>query len=274
MIAQPPENLCGYEVVAWLKTGRTALCRADNARLVVLKELDKDCLLGGALNPAVYDRLAFIRELPHAQVATLIGVEKDPAGRVFMVWQYVEGTDFETYACDPARASRQVHVMLRELILALESLHGQGVVHGDLRANNILIDSCGEIHLLDVSPLLHNDERIDIEAVGELIGRVLECRGEEQTPLGQSLLDHIARRRPLSDLSAVISRSMDSGTGQPPLSLARDSADVARRRRTFWWALLCGVGALILAGVTAWLVQAGKYSPPDAPADAMKARER
>src|SRR5690242_17170165 len=70
--ASTPRQVCGYALVRWLKDGRTALCRSEGNRLLVVKKLDQDCLLEGDLHPDVRERLARIRELAHGQVATLI----------------------------------------------------------------------------------------------------------------------------------------------------------------------------------------------------------
>src|SRR5436309_2586267 len=73
-------------------------------RAIVLKRLDRDCLLKGQLHPNIKDRLARVRELALTGVATLYGVERDTgSGEAYLVWQFVEGTPLEEYLADTKR---------------------------------------------------------------------------------------------------------------------------------------------------------------------------
>src|SRR5881227_419589 len=90
-----PDEIGGYEVLEPLgQAAESALAVAPGNRRVVLKLLDPDCLLRPApnpkLHPSIRDRLARVRELAHAGVANLYGVEHD-AGRVYLVWEFIDG---------------------------------------------------------------------------------------------------------------------------------------------------------------------------------------
>jgi serine/threonine protein kinase len=273
--SEPTSVVCGYELVRWLNQPRTALCRADGQRLVVLKQLDGDCLLDGNLHPSIRERLARIRELAHGHVATLISVERDTEGRVYCVWEYVEGTDIETWCSDPDRAPQQAVRMLRELLLAVEALHGLGIIHGALHGGNAMVDARGELRLLDLSPLLFHEPKVDVDALGELICRILEQRGEGESEIGRVLLQHVARQDGLRELSASISRSMEARCGVPDASADQEKQDEQIRRRSLRWGLICAGAAVLLALVGGWGISR-YYSPTaipqEAPAEAMKAR--
>src|SRR5437879_4393022 len=96
-----PAQIGGYEILSELSLGQSYLAVAPGSRVVVLKMLDRDCLLrGGAnprLHPSIRDRLGRVRELAHGRIANLHGVEHD-SGLVYLVWEYVAGQTLEEWA--------------------------------------------------------------------------------------------------------------------------------------------------------------------------------
>src|SRR5687768_5806805 len=87
---QVPRELCGYPVESRLQStlasepdflGPSYLAAGPGGRGVVLKPLDRDCLLKNGLHPSIRERLARVRELALAGVANLYGVERDPAAK-------------------------------------------------------------------------------------------------------------------------------------------------------------------------------------------------
>ena len=75
-----PERVCGYRVRGVLTEGVSFLAEGEGGRLVVLKRVDDDCMLGKGLHPSIVDRLGRVREVAHPGVANLIGVEKGRQG--------------------------------------------------------------------------------------------------------------------------------------------------------------------------------------------------
>jgi tRNA A-37 threonylcarbamoyl transferase component Bud32 len=93
-----------------------------------------------------------VRELPVKCVANLIGVERDDAGVPQLVWEFVPGVPLaDVRDADWLRLSREV-------VLAVQSLHAAGIVHGAIHAGNVILDDAdGDVRLTHVSPLLYND---------------------------------------------------------------------------------------------------------------------
>ena len=89
--------------------------------------LEPDLVARGQLHPSVRDRLGRVREIAHLGVANLHGVERD-AGRVYAIWEFVEGSTLETWATSAATTPRDLLLLARELVLAVEALHARGVV--------------------------------------------------------------------------------------------------------------------------------------------------
>ncbi len=67
-----------------------------------------------------------------------------------MVMDFVAGGDFYARLCRTGCVSEpEARLYMAELILALEHLHGLGIVYRDLKPENILIDELGHVKLTD-----------------------------------------------------------------------------------------------------------------------------
>ena len=198
-----PAEICGYPVDSALSdSGSTYLAIGPGGRGVVLKKMDDDCLLRGQLHPSIKERLARVRELAHGGVANLYGVARDGdgtdegkgaagaagngatgkgaagngsagkaagSGQAWLIWEYVEGQSFADYAAAPTRSLRDLAGVGRELALALDLLHMQGIVHGSVGPGTVIVSPSGNVRLTHVSPLLYTDPGPDAEAVVHLL---------------------------------------------------------------------------------------------------------
>jgi serine/threonine protein kinase len=91
------------------------------------------------------------RKLDHRGVVKVLPVDdSDETGRVCMVMEWVEGTRLreiiDTQGKLPQERALRITVRICE---ALDHIHKHGVVHRDLKPDNILIDANDDIKLLD-----------------------------------------------------------------------------------------------------------------------------
>lgn len=273
MPSPAPAEVCGYAIDHVLASPPDAppsyLAIGPGGRGIVLKPLDPECLYKSGLHPSIRDRLARIRELALAGMANLYGVERDAAGpddasangngngaaaeprQAWLVWEYVHGQSFDAYAADPALTPRELAGMARELILTVESLHMQGIVHGALKGGNVIVCPDAGIRLTHASPLLYTDPAEDARAAVELLHEAVRRRKEEGTLLGRLLSEFLdaswtdtaaALRRLGSRLSTL---SEPSDPRQPPVP-RYPRADPGPRRRA-----LAGAAAVTLLALAA-----------------------
>ena len=241
--------ICGYPVDTALSDKRTYLAIGPGGRGVVVKRMEDDCLLKGQLHPAVKERLARVREIAHGGVANLFGVERD-AGAAWLVWEYVEGMPFDVYAADPERSLRELAAAGREVALAVDLLHMQGIVHGSIHGGNVIVSPAGDVRLTHVSPLLYTDPAPDAQAVIAMLESAVALRGGENSSLGWLLArareERLGLRALAGRLAALVeSRELEDVGG------ARTEEDRRPRRRALYAAVIvCLVGAA--AGVVAW----------------------
>jgi serine/threonine protein kinase len=207
-----------YEIVTELSPARSFLAHDPAGRSVVLKLLPNDCLLEGRLNPNIADRLRRVREIAMTNVANLRGVERD-RDRAFLVWDFVQGVSFDTFAADPNRTSDDAVRLVRELIHTVEHFHSTGLVHGALHSGNVLVDSTGRIMLIDVSPLLYLDAKRDERAVLEMCRKLVNLRRDADSPLAAAVIAAGETDAPMATLSARL--SVSNAKPSAPLSRSR-----------------------------------------------------
>jgi hypothetical protein len=231
------QELCGYPVVEVLTDKTAYLAIGPGGRGVALKKLDPDCLHGGLLHPDVLERLSRVRELAHSGVANLFGVGKD-GDDAWLIWEYVEGEPFADYAKRRCTSPRELAALVRELLLTVEALHMQGIVHGAIKSGNVIVAADGRIRLTHVSPLLYDDASEDADAIEEMAGMILDERGERTGTLGRLLTQARETRLPLRALAARFADPADvrevgvTGAAGAPCDAAPGKHAVGRERWT------------------------------------------
>ena len=250
-----PDEICGYTVDSALTAGESFLAIGPGGRGVVLKKMDPDCLLGGLLHPSIRERLCRIRELAHGAVANLHGVGREGA-EAFLVWEYVDGRTFAEYLGAADRTPRDLLVVARELILAVDSLHMRGIVHGALGGGNVIVAPDGSIRLTHLSPLLYSDPSVDVDAVIALLEWAVEQRGEQDSPLARLLADARHDHMDLRTLGTKIA-ALHEPSAQPP-QLAPQIEERHLRRRMLVGALIVALLGLAL-GYAVWRAVGGGW---------------
>lgn len=250
-----PHEIGGYTIIEPLREDQTYLAAAPGGRKLVLKMLPADCLLEDQLHPAIYERLARVRELAERNISNLHGVERDGA-YTFLVWDYVAGTALSESAAAKF-TYRDLLRISRELVLTIESLHGAGIVHGALKPGNVIFDRDeSRVRVTHVSPLLHNDSQRDTEAIAQLLLGLLESRKDRESPLGAVLQQSRTQRHTLRQLSSLLANVPEPG--QSPMR----RGDITPRkpvrgiaRRALWGAVAIAVIGIGASAVAWWYVQ-------------------
>jgi hypothetical protein len=233
-------------------------------RQVILRQLPPDCLLEGQLYPSIRERLERIRQIPHAAVGALLGVESDSDGIVWLEWEWIDGQPFTDAASDPARSTRQVASLMRELALEVEAFHNAGLVHGALDDSSVLVDRLGKIRLTCASPLLHHDIAVDELAVMTMLQEVVDRRNEQESSLGQLIARARSENWALRAVRMELAGELDSNEPSPAFGNAPRAES---RLRT--GALLAATIVAIVGAVTSLAiyltVRRAQPSPPTPP---------
>jgi hypothetical protein len=241
-----PMEICGCFVDRVLTEDHTFLAVGPGGRNVVLKAIDPDCLLRGTLHPSVRDRLSRVRELAHGSIANLFGVERE-GDVAYLIWEYVEGFPFDISAAN--RTPRELAVAARELVMAVDLLHMQGIVHGALIGSNVIVSPAGGVRLTHISPLLYCDPGVDLECIWNLLANAAEQLGDRGMALALVVTEgregKITLRQLATRLGALID-TRDAQKGAEPEVLPTSNP---RRRALFGAALVALMGVAAAWGV-------------------------
>jgi serine/threonine protein kinase len=142
-----------FRIVGLLgKGGMGEVYRADDLELgqsVALKFLSPRLTADQVALDRFRQEVRTAREITHANVCRIHDVgEAD--GRVYLSMEYVDGEDLSQALKRMGRASPEKAVELaRQLTLGLAAAHENGVIHGDLKPANVMVDGRGRIRIMD-----------------------------------------------------------------------------------------------------------------------------
>jgi serine/threonine-protein kinase len=90
-------------------------------------------------------------------------------GSPFLVMEYIEGETLATRLKHGPLSVEQAEALAEELLAALAAIHGEGVVHRDVKPSNILIDRRGAARMTDFG-IARSTEASDLTQAGHVLG--------------------------------------------------------------------------------------------------------
>ena len=152
-------------------------------------------------------------KLSHPNIVTVRAFEEE-GGSPFLVMDYIDGQTLDDYLAEKGKLTEEETIrLLKPVAAALDYAHGQGVVHRDVKPENIIITNDGRVVLIDLnasrtvkytgkdtvimgtvgyaSPeqlgIIETDCRTDIYAAGVLLGVMLTGKHpSEMLPSGKA----------------------------------------------------------------------------------------
>jgi len=196
-----------------------------------------------AVHPAILARfkqeLLTARQVTHKNVIRIHDLS-EVDGVKFITMEFVEGCDLRQLLLDNGKLSPERAVeIIRQVCLALEAAHSAGVIHRDLKPQNVMQDKLGRILVMDfglarsllesggmtqtgvlmgtieyMSPEQalgkHLDGRSDLFAVGLIFYELLTCKlpFKAETAMASLLKRNQERALPAAELDASIPRGL------------------------------------------------------------------
>src|SRR6266478_2020170 len=229
---QPQESLSGSVVGRFRigdrlgKGGMGEVYRAEDTKLkrtVALKRL------APALRADSLYRLRFLEEAERASrfsdshVAALYDVLEEQ-GEIFLILEYVEGQNLRQRLRQPLSLDEFFSIAI-QCAQALVSAHKQGIVHCDIKPENIMLTDQGQVKILDfgvAKHLLRSDQSSTVDRAGTFAGTPAYMSPEvllEQAPDGRA------------DVFSLGVVSYEVLTGQHPFMASSFVATTDRIRR-------------------------------------------
>jgi serine/threonine protein kinase len=139
-------------------------------RQVAIKVLRRGVDTEDILRRFVTER-RILASLSHPNIARLYDGGATETGQPFLVMELVEGESITSY-CDHQRLDLRERLKLTlQVVDAVQAAHARLIVHRDLKPSNILVDSEGQVKLLDfgIAKLLGEDDGSRLTKTGSYI---------------------------------------------------------------------------------------------------------
>jgi len=177
-----------------------------------------------AANPSILARfkqeLLLAHQVTHKNVIRIYDLG-DADGVKFITMEFVEGQDLRSLIQEKKKLTPQEAVeIIQQVCLALEAAHGVGVIHRDLKPQNIMLDQAGRVLVMDFG-LARTLEGDGMTQTGALVGTI-----EYMSP-EQALAKNLDQRSDLFSAGLIFYELL---TGQMPFRA--DSAVASLLRRT------------------------------------------
>ena len=169
--------------------------------------------------------------MDHPGIARLIDAGVTDAGRPYLVMDRVEGVPLTRYADERRLSVRERIAMLREVCLAVDHAHGQGVVHRDIKSSNVIVahvDGRPLPRVIDFGVAQARAAGADLssEAVPAHFVGTPHAMAPEQAGLGGRAVD---ARADVYALGVLLFELLTSSTPMDPAEL--ESLDLGELRR-------------------------------------------
>ena len=142
-----------YEIVRLIgQGGMGAVYQAYDRELerrVALKQIRSDLAANAEILKRFKQELILARQITHRNVIRIFDLGQAD-GFKFITMEYIEGEDLQSIIrrrkkLEPAEAANIVAQICR----ALEAAHAEGVIHRDLKPQNIMLDKSGRAYVMD-----------------------------------------------------------------------------------------------------------------------------
>ncbi len=178
-ISKNPDLAIGTEIGQWQieeKLGQGGMSivykvkRTDKAlnQLAALKIIPQAFATDHLINRFLRER-QILSDLNHNNIAKLYDAGITKQDIPWFVMELVEGKDILTYANDHQLNIEQRIILFNQVCQALSYAHAHGVIHRDIKPNNLMVNDDGEIKLLDFG-IASDQQQSSLTMTGAVIG--------------------------------------------------------------------------------------------------------
>jgi eukaryotic-like serine/threonine-protein kinase len=163
--ATVPSVLGNYEVLDKIAEGSMSLVHKGRNRssgaAVAIKILSPECVANEVLRQRFFQEFRAASLLRHPNLVRAIdGGQQD--GVSFLVMEYVAGEDlWQRIERDGPLPEAEAVRIISQVTEALEAAHAQGIIHRDVKPDNVLLTTKGQVKLADLG--LAKDLSADID---------------------------------------------------------------------------------------------------------------
>ena len=214
-----------YKILALLgQGGMGAVYKANDIevdRLVALKVIRLELASDPDILHRFKQELILARKVTHKNVIRIFDLG-EAQGTKFITMEYIEGQDLKSVVAQKGKLSFEESVrILEQVCLALEAAHAEGVVHRDLKPQNIMLDAHGRAYVMDFG-IAHSTEIGGMTMTGAVLGTPDYMSPE------QVMGEHVDARSDLFTLGIIFFQLL---TGDMPYAAETVQAAMFKRTR-------------------------------------------
>ncbi|HED65085.1 MAG TPA: hypothetical protein ENJ09_05960 [Planctomycetes bacterium] len=219
-----PDRVGGYTVERILGTGSMGIVylarQESTGQLVALKLMRPDGV-GRRSEQRFQREMRILARLDHPGIARIVDAGRTDIGngeQPFFAMEYVDGEPLREFARGNAPSLRRRVELIVELCEAMHHAHELGVLHRDLKSENILVDRRGQVRVLDFGIARISDPELQVTVQGtqeaQIIGTLATMSPEQAT----GDVRNLDRRSDVYSLGVV---AYELIAGRLPLDLSR-----------------------------------------------------
>jgi serine/threonine-protein kinase len=152
--------------------------------------------------------------LEHPAFVKIYSIEADGAGHA-IVMELIAGLTLRELIARGPIATEQVFDLVAQAAAAMQAAHARGLVHGDLKPSNLMVDEAGKLRILDLGLAFHDDPQattsvMELDQQGTIAYMAPECllgkpssRLSDVYALGVMFYEMISGARPFAKLSGL-----------------------------------------------------------------------
>ncbi|XP_056293072.1 NUAK family SNF1-like kinase 2 [Pseudoliparis swirei] len=140
--------------------GKVKKAKERSGRLVAIKSIRKEKIKDEQDLVHIRREIEIMSSLCHPHIITIYEVFENK-DKIVIVMEYASRGDLYDYICDKKNISeREARHFFRQIVSAVHYCHQNGIVHRDLKLENILLDGNGNVKIADfgLSNLFHCDK--------------------------------------------------------------------------------------------------------------------
>jgi serine/threonine protein kinase len=206
VVSEPDFSATKYTFVKELgRGGMGVVCLAEDReldRLVAIKVLNTPEITEDVRNRMIREA-QIIARLEHPGIVPVHDVGTLPDGRIYYAMKYVRGSRLDEYVAQGAPL-RDLLRKFQAVCDAVAFAHAHGVIHRDLKPQNIMIGSFGEVLVLDWGVARICDDPRSSAAYQTIEGTVIGTQHYMSPEQARGEIDQLDERSDIYALGAVL----------------------------------------------------------------------
>jgi len=206
VVSEPDFSATKYTFVKELgRGGMGVVCLAEDReldRLVAIKVVNTPDVAEDLRNRMIREA-QIIARLEHPGIVPVHDVGTLPDGRIFYAMKYVRGSRLDEYAAQGASLRDRLR-KFQSVCDAVAFAHAHGVIHRDLKPQNIMIGSFGEVLVLDWGVAKIRDDPRSPASYDTIEGTVIGTRHYMSPEQARGEIDQLDERSDIYALGAVL----------------------------------------------------------------------